>query len=678
MAEEKKAIPAKKKEPKKASNLSIDEAAIQMIERSRELEIETIFDRAESMKPCNIGAQGICCKNCAQGPCRLPLTPKSIVDGKDTRKGLCGATANTICARNFIRMIAGGAAAHSDHGRGVTETFLAAARKETKDYKIKDVQKLLEIAPDFGVETTIEGENGEILDRDIDEIAVEVGEKALAQWGQQEGELVTAKRAPQARYELWKKLGVVPRGIDREIVEIMHRTHIGVDQDYENLMMQGTRAAIADGWGGSMIATDLQDVLFGTPFPVRGDANLGVLKEDYVNIIVHGHEPLLSEMIVEAANSEEMQKLAKEKGAKGINIAGMCCTANEILMRHGIPLAGNFLQQELAIVTGAVDAMVVDIQCIMENIANVADCFHTKIITTNPRAKIRSGHCIHIEFDEHSAYEDALKIVKIGVENFANREKEVVIPDARHELIAGFSYEAINYYLGGTFRASYTPLNDNIINGRIRGIAGVVGCNNARTVHDSAHITVVKELIKKDVIVLTTGCNAIACAKEGLLTPESAKVFCGPGLAEVCETVGIPPVLHMGSCVDNSRILMAATEVVKTGGLGNDISDVPVAGAAPEWMSEKAISIGHYFVASGVYTVFGVTLPVSGAPEFQEYIFKEFEKLYGGMWDLEPDPVKMAQKMIAHIDKKRKELGIDKARERILFDMAARRELEAA
>jgi carbon-monoxide dehydrogenase catalytic subunit len=372
-------------------------------------------------------------------------------------------------------MVAAGAAAHSDHGRGVAETFLAAARKETEDYKIKDTKKLLEIAPDFGVDTTVEGENGEVLQRDIDEIAVEVAENALAQWGQQTGEVCTVKRAPAPRYELWKKQGVVPRGIDREIVEIMHRTHIGVDQDYENLTMQCTRAAIGDGWGGSMIATDLQDVLFGCPYPLKSGANLGVLREDHVNIIIHGHEPLLSEMIVQAAELPEMVELANQKGAKGIQLSGICCTANEILMRHGVPLAGNFLQQELAIVTGAVDAMVVDVQCIMENVANVAQCFHTKVITTNPRAKIASGDTIHIEFDEHSAFEDAKKIVRTAIENFPNREKEVMIPSQASDLIAGFSYEAVNYHLGGTFRGSYTPLNDNIINGRIRGIGGVVG-----------------------------------------------------------------------------------------------------------------------------------------------------------------------------------------------------------
>lgn len=667
----------KEKEAPKPAELAHDAASQEMITRSREMQVETIFDRAQTMKPCNIGAQGTCCKYCAQGPCRLPL-PKGGIEGEDTRKGLCGATPETIAARNFARMVAAGAAAHSDHGRGVAETFLAAARKETDDYTIKDTKKLLEIAPDLGVETQVEKKDGEIVDRDIDEIAVEVAEKALEQWGQQEGEVCTVKRAPEARYEIWKKTNVIPRGIDREIVEIMHRTHMGVDQDYENLVDQCTRAAIADGWGGSMLATDLQDILFGCPYPVKSSANLGTLKEDHVNLVIHGHEPLLSEMVVQAAELPEMVEAAKEKGAKGIQLSGICCTANEILIRHGVPLCGDFLQQELAIVTGAVDAMVVDVQCIMENIANVAQCFHTKIITTNPRARIRSGDCTHIEFDEHTAFEDAKKIVKVAIDNFPNREKEVIIPNQSHDLVAGFSYEAVNYHLGGTFRGSYVPLNDNIINGRIRGVAGVVGCNNARTSLDAGHIAVVKELIKNDVIVLTTGCNAIACGKEGLLTPESAAAFCGSGLAEVCEAVGIPPVLHMGSCVDNSRILMAATEVVKAGGLGNDISDLPAAGSAPEWMSEKAISIGQYFVASGVYTVFGVTLPVSGSPVFENYLYKELEDIYGGMWDMEPDPIKHAHKMIAHIDNKRKALGIDKARERVLMDMADRQKLEAA
>ncbi len=670
---EKSAKTRKKADPVASS---IDLATQQMISRAQDLNIETVFDRAVNMKPCNIGAQGTCCKNCSMGPCRLPL-PKSGIEGEDDRKGLCGATANTIAARNFIRMIAGGAAAHSDHGRGVAEVFMSAARKETDVYKIKDTEKLLSIAPYLDVDIKVETD-GEILDRDIYEIAVEVGEKALEEWGKSGGELLYPKRAPAALYEKWKKNDVYPRNIDREIVEVMHRTHIGVDQDYRNLIKQGTRTAIADGWGGSMLATDLQDVLFGTPFPLESEANLGVMKEDYVNLVIHGHEPILSEMVVAVAQTPEMEAYAQSKGAKGIQLSGICCTANELLQRHGVPLCGTFLQQEMAIITGACDAMVVDIQCIFQNVANVAKCFHTKLITTHPIAKMEQDNVIHIEFNEHYALEDAERIVKIAIDNFEKRGADVMIPHQKGLQVAGFGVESINYHLGGTFRGSYYTLNDNIINGRIRGVAGVVGCNNARTRHNEGHIKVVKELIKNDVIVLTTGCNGIACAMEGLLTPESASVYCGPGLAEVCETVGIPPVLHMGSCVDNSRILLAATEMVKAGGLGNDISDLPVAGSAPEWMSEKAISIGHYFVASGVYTVFGVTLPTSGAPVFQNYIFNDFEKLYGGMWDLEIDPVKHARKMIAHIDKKREALGINKARERVMMDMATRRDLESA
>ncbi|MBR9984422.1 MAG: anaerobic carbon-monoxide dehydrogenase catalytic subunit [Desulfosarcina sp.] len=678
MAEIKKPVAktAAAKDPKLADPVasSIDVGTQEMIARAQKLGIDTVFDRAVQMKPCAIGIQGICCKNCAMGPCRLPL-PKGGIEGKDTRKGLCGATANTIAARNFIRMIAGGAAAHSDHGRGVAEVFLSVARKETDAYKMKDPNKLLQIAPFLEVAVTVE-EDGEIKDRDIDEIALEVAEKAVAEWGKPHGNLLYAKRAPAPLYEKWKKYGVVPRNIDREIVEIMHRTHMGVDQDYKNLMKQGTRAAIADGWGGSMLATDLQDVLFGTPYPLQAEANLGIMKEDHVNIIVHGHEPILSEMIVATCQKPEIIEYAKSKGAKGIQLGGICCTANEIFQRHGVPQAGTYLQQELAIITGACDAMVVDIQCIFQNVANVAECFHTKLITTHPIAKMEQDSVIHIEFDEHHAVEDAEKIVRIGIDNFQNRAADVMIPQYKASSIGGFSVESIQYHLGGTFRGTYYTLNDNIINGRIRGVAGVVGCNNARTRHNEAHIKVVKELIKNDVIVLTTGCNGIACAMEGLLTPEAAAVHCGPGLAEVCETVGIPPVLHMGSCVDNSRLLLAATEVVKAGGLGKDICDLPLAGSAPEWMSEKAISIGHYFVASGVYTVFGLHLPTSGAPVFHDYISKEMEKMFGGMWDLEADPIKHAHLMIAHIDKKRKELGIDKARERVLMDMADRQALE--
>jgi len=656
MAEDKEKKTQKKEKPR----FTTIDPSIHELCSCTEIPEVTVWDRTKKQSPrCSFGEKGICCRICSMGPCRVDETKEKL------KYGVCGVDSNTVAARNFIRMIAGGASAHSDHGRAVAETFLAAAKGEAPGYEIKDEQKLLQLALDFGVE---------IGDRSIQDIAIEVGEKGLGIFGEQFGPIPLTKRAPIKRQKLWAEQGMLPRGVDREIVEIMHRTHMGVDMDPVNLMQQGSRAAIADGWGGSMLATELQDIMFGTPVPILGRSNLGVLEKDQVNLIIHGHEPSLSEMIVAVCQDPKMIERAKQKGAKGINLGGICCTANEILMRHGVPLAGNFLQQEMAIATGAVDAMVVDVQCLMGSLPQVADCFHTKVITTNYRAKIPGA--THIQFEEHDAVNTAKKIVETAIDNFPNR-KEVHIPDVECDLIGGFSHETINYLLGGMFRASYKPLNENIINGRILGVAGVVGCNNVKCEHDRGHVEMVKELIANNVLVIQTGCSAVACAKADLMLPESAAKYAGPGLAEVCEAVGIPPVLHMGSCVDNSRILMAATAMVKEGGLGDDISDLPAAGAAPEWMSEKAISIGHYFVASGVYTVFGTAWPTLGASGLTELLFKKYEKITGGMWDYDPDIGVQTQKMIDHIKKKREALGIEKARERILYDMAMRRELDA-
>jgi carbon-monoxide dehydrogenase catalytic subunit len=637
---------------------SIDAAVNYLLTEADRKGLETVWERSEQQEPrCGFGELGICCRHCYMGPCRIDPF------GEGARTGVCGATAEVIVARNFGRMIAAGAAAHSDHGRDVAKTLALAAQQPNSGYVIRDVNKLLKVARNLHVPTD---------GRPNEEIALEVAEKALESFGRQEGEIPLIELAPESRRNIWRRLEVVPRGIDREIVEMMHRTTMGVDQDHRNLVLHGARTALADGWGGSMIATELQDILFGTPSPIRGQVNLGVLSEENVNVVVHGHEPALAEMLVLAAKDKQLRELARSKGAAGISLSGICCTASEILLRHGLPIAGNILQQELAITTGAVEAMVVDVQCIMPALPELCKCFHTHLITTSAKGRIPGAR--HFAFSEKTALETARDIIRDAISNFPNR-REVNIPKERMDLIAGFSHEAIIYMLGGRFRGSYIPLNDNIINGRIKGVAGVVGCSNPKVTHDQPHVDLVKELIANDILVVQTGCSAIACAKAGLLIPEAAEKHAGKGLAEVCRAVGIPPVLHSGSCVDNSRILIALSEMVKTGGLGKDISDLPVAGAAPEWMSEKAIAIGHYFVASGVYTVFGVGLPVFGSRVFADYLFRELESVFGGMWAVEPDPGKMAGLIIDHINRKRKKLGIEKGRERVLYDMEMRREL---
>jgi carbon-monoxide dehydrogenase catalytic subunit len=578
------------------------------------------------------------------GPCRLT---------KDGQTGVCGATIDTIQARNLIRAIAAGAAAHSDHGRDMAFTLKAVANGETEGYMIRDVAKLRVVAAKYGIP---------IEKRSPEEIANDLADLYISQFGQQRGTIAPVIRAPEKRQKLWAEAGVIPRGIDREVVEALHRTHIGDDQEPEHILHHAIRTALADGWGGSMIATDVSDILFGTPAPVLGQANLGVLKEDMVNVVVHGHEPTLSEMIVAASQDPEIIEYARAAGAKGVSLSGICCTANEILMRQGIPAAGNFLQQELAILTGSVEAMVVDVQCIMQALVGLAQNFHTQIITTSPKVRIKGA--VHIEFDEHKALTVAKQILRKAIDNYKNRGA-THIPNIREDLIPGFSHEYINYMLGGTYRASFRPLNDAIMAGRIRGVAAIVGCNNPRSQHDYLHTHVVQELLKQDVLVVQTGCGAIASAKLGLLLGEAGLDKVGPGLREVCETVGIPPVLHMGSCVDNTRILTVLTQIVEEGGLGDDIDQVPAVGLAPEWMSEKALAIGTYCVASGAYVIFGGSSPVSGMPDrvadsdiVLRYISEGWEKLYGGKLEFIADPQEMIEKTLEHIDKKRAALGL--------------------
>jgi carbon-monoxide dehydrogenase catalytic subunit len=559
---------------------------------------------------------------------------------------VCGATLETVAARNLARGIAAGAAAHSDHGLDMAFTLEAVAKGEAPGYEVRDPYKLRNVARWMGIEVDGRGNL---------ELAKAVAECAIHNFGQMRGELTYVRRAPAKRQEIWRKLGITPRSVTREIVETLHRTHMGTDQDPEHILRHALRTALSDGWGGSMLATDLSDILFGTPSPTVAQVNLGVLRRDEVNIVIHGHEPTLSEMIVAAAQDPEQIDYARSKGAAGINLCGICCTANEILMRQGVAVAGNFLSQELALLTGVVEAMVVDVQCIMQALGDLSSRFHSLLITTSPKAEITGA--TRVEFDEHRAPEIARQIVRMAVDNYPNRNGRVAIPQITNDLVPGFSHEYINYMLGGTFRGSFRPLNDAVIAGRIRGAAGVVGCNNPRTAHDETHTYLAREFVKNDVLVVMTGCGAIANAKCGMLLGEAME-HAGPGLREVCEATGMPPILHLGSCVDNSRILTVLTQMVSEGGLGEDIADLPVVGFAPEWMSEKALSIGTYFVASGVHTIFGISSPVGASEEVTRLIERGWEDQVGAGLEFEPDPERMLTKALAHIDAKRSRMKL--------------------
>ena len=642
----------------KDTPVSQDEASNQMRGVAKAEGIATVWDRYGDQKNhCKFGTTGVCCRLCHMGPCRI--TPKA-------NKGVCGADVDTIVARNLLREIAAGSAAHAHHAYILVKTLKMIADGNSGSYEIKDPRRLRDVAAFFDI--SIEG-RGDL------EIAGDLADLFMAQFAYSNEPNVTLKMAPETRQALWQKLGIAPHGVDSAVVELMHRTNMGVDHDYRHLIMGGLKCSLADGWVGSMIATLTSDILFGTPKPIRSRVNLGVLSETKVNIIVHGHEPTLSEALAVASTDEDLLAYAKTMGADGINIAGICCTANEVLMRHGLPVAGNFLQQELAIITGAVEMMIIDVQCVMPSLPDVMKCYHTKLISTSEIAQTFNAE--QITFDVENGHAHAARLIRMAIDNFPRRDKaRVTIPKESMDLVAGFSNETIFHMLGGRFRSTFRPLNDAIIDGRIRGVAGIVGCSNPKIATDDAHVRLSKALIKNNILVLQTGCAAIACAKAGLLTPEASLQLAGDSLREVCEAVGIPPVLHLGSCVDNSRILMAATNVLQEGGLGDDLSDLPVAGAAPEWMSEKAVAIGHYFVASGMYVVLGHPLYVEGSENVDRLLTEEMENITGGRFEWESDPEEAAKKIAAHIEKKRDALGINAKKERKLYDMKDRRELE--
>lgn len=621
------------KEKRTIDDLTMWDDAKQMIRKAEKDGVETVWNRLEQQEPhCPFCEKGLTCQKCSMGPCRI---------SEKRPRGVCGADADVTVARNFGRFVAGGAAAHSDHGRDLVETLHAIGKGETTDYQVRDSEKLSRLADEIGVNGS--GKNPQ-------QLALAVAESMIHDFGFLHDNLGFLSRVPEKRRKLWEKIGVTPRGVDRDIVEMMHRTHMGVDSDPISICLHAVRISLGDGWGGSMIGTELSDVIFGTPSPVMGKVNLGVLKADHVNILVHGHSPVVSEMVLAAVQEPELIREAQAAGAAGINLAGLCCTGNEVLMRQGIPMAGNHLMTELAIITGAVELILVDYQCIMPSLVQVADCYHTKFVSTSSKARFKGAP--HVEFNFKNAREKAREVVRMAIEAFSNRVPgRVDIPAEPVDLMSGFSNEAILTALGGTL----DPIIEAIKTGKIRGVVGIVGCNNPKLKHDYIHTTLTRELIKKDILVLVTGCATVAMGKAGLMVPVAANEA-GPGIKAVCTALGIPPVLHVGSCVDNSRILHLCGLLANA--MGVDISDLPVAASAPEWHSEKAVSIGLYAVSSGIFTHLGLPPHITGSETVTNLALAGLEDVVGACFAVEPDPFEAAKIIDARIVAKRKALGL--------------------
>jgi carbon-monoxide dehydrogenase catalytic subunit len=610
-------------------------------ERACEACAETWEDRAKAQTPhCKFGEDGICCKNCSMGPCRV--TAKSP-------RGICGADAHAIAGRNYLRTIAAGTSAHSDHAREILHVLHSTSADG--NYKVRDEAKLIALAREWGIPTD---------GRDIYELAHEVAEMGLDEFGKPFGTQRFIKRAIPERQKTWQEQGIEPRAIDREIATAMHMTHMGNTADAEALIHQGLRTALSNGWGGSMLGTEITDILFGTPTVRNTEGNLGVLEKEMVNVVVHGHDPAFSEMVVTAAEVKELQDYARGKGAKGINIVGLCCTANEVAMRHGVRMAGNFLQQENAILTGAVEMMCVDVQCIFPALAPLSECFHTKFVTSSPIARIPGS--IYVEFKTETAFEQAKDLIKMAIDNYENRDaSKVFIPQNKQAATVGYPCEQIIKHLDGVTNShvdelgSYRPAVDAIKAGVLRGAVGIVGCNNPRVRPDYSHFEIMKELLKNDILIVATGCAAQVATKAGLLDRE-AKYLCGAGLRRVCELVNIPPILHMGACIDISRILLLVNGIARDWGV--DTTQIPVVGCAPEWMSEKAVSIANYVVSTGIDVYLGIEPQVKGSSQMMELITQGTRNLTGAGYIINKDPHELVRAIIDGIEAKRAALGI--------------------
>lgn len=630
------------------SNKSTDPAVQEMIAKAESMNVGTVWDRYEAMQPqCGFGDTGLCCRNCLQGPCRID----PFGDGPD--KAICGASADVMVARGLDRAIAAGTAAHSGHARHLAHTLLKMAEGKAKDYAVKDGAKLRAVSTRMNI--PVEG-------RSDNEIALDLAKAALADFGEKDTPVMWAATVvTKDRVKVLTDLGLVPKGIDYEVSEIMHRTLYGVDADAVNLLLAGLRCGVAD-LAGCYMGTDLADILFGTPTPVVTEANLGTLKADAVNIAVHGHNPVLSDLMVTVAN--DMKKAAVAAGASGINMVGICCTGNEVMMRHGIPSCTHSVSQEMALMTGALDAMVVDYQCIMPAVVNVAECMGTTIVTTMDLCKITGA--THVEFSEETAAEKARETIDIAIQNFSRRNnKPIDIPEIRTPVVAGFSVEAIVAALSKVDSEDpLKPVVDNIKAGNIRGVCLFAGCNNVKVPQDRNFTVMARKLLKENVLTVATGCGAGALMRHGFMDPANVDELCGDGLKAVLTAIGeandlggpLPPILHMGSCVDNSRAVALAVAVADY--LGVDTDKLPVVASAAEAVSEKAVSIGAYAVAAGLPTHVGVMLPVLGSPLVTEVLTDKVKDLTGGYFIVDLDPESAADQLLRAIDERRAGLGL--------------------
>lgn len=641
--------------PDKAEHVALtpNAASRDLLQHLEGLGVETLYDRFEQQKPqCTFGLTGRCCRMCQWGPCRI---------GPKAERGICGKDQNAMVIGNVLRSLVAGLSAHGRHAHEAMFSVLAAADGKAH-LKIKGEERVLDLARRFGV--AADG-------KPIEEVAREVTGILIQDLGRLDAAPLRTLEAfaPPERRETWSGLGILPRSATYEVMEALHMTTLGGCTDWTALATQELRAALAYCYStlfGSSFATEM---LFGLPQQRVTTVNYGILKADHVNVLMHGHSPVMVEVILEKLRTPEMEQLARDAGAKGIVVGGMCCSGEELLARHGVPTVTNIGGQELVLGTGAVDAVVVDMQCVIPGMKILADCFGTQVITTCKSNRIPGA--LHVPFDPEQPEQlqaDAERVARAAIEAYRRRDhSKTHIPQVTTAAQVGWSYENVLETLGGAERVV-----ELLRSGRLKGIATIVGCNTPKVPYEYNHVTLARELIRSDVLLLTTGCCAHALLNEGLCGPEAAGLA-GPGLAGLCRELGIPPVLAVGGCVDNTRTLRLFAELSRASGAA--MKDLPFMFIGPEPGNEKTVGQGLTFLVHGVSNLVGFPAPIppaiprpradgSGELERGSNDVVDFLagsdgvlKLLGAKVYTEPEPKLGAQHVRMHLHRKRLALG---------------------
>jgi carbon-monoxide dehydrogenase, catalytic subunit len=626
--------------------VSYHDSVEEMVKRIRADKLSNVFDRYASQEKirCSFCLKGVSCQLCSNGPCR-------INEKGGQEKGVCGIDPNAMAMRNFLLKNIMGAGTYSHHAYEAFRTLKATGEGKTP-FKITDVDKLKWMCEKVGIDT-----NQEVNKMAID-LAVLLEDQQKID--SEDKNVMVEAFAPKKRKEIWRKLAIYPAGTVHEEQNCVASCLTNVDGSHVSLAMKALRLGIATIYNTQIGLEMVQDILFGTPTPHEVNMDLGIMDPDYVNVVFNGHQPWPGVATILKARTKEVQDMAKAAGAKGLRIVGSIETGQELLQRFEMDEVfvghmGNWLTIEPLLATGTVDVFAMEENCSPPAIDMYAEKYQVTLVSVSTIIDLPGiEHKIPYEPSEVDKMAD--KLIELAIENFKKRKErkiEPLVPKKTQKAIAGFSTEAVLGALGNKL----DPLVDVIAAGKIKGVVALANCSTLRNgPQDSMTINLTKELIKRDILVVSGGCGNHALEVAGLCTVEAANEMAGEGLKEVCNLLKIPPVLSFGTCTDTGRISMLVTALADH--LDVDVADLPIAVTAPEWMEQKATIDGIFALAYGTYTHLSPTPFMTGAPQLVELLTEKAKDVTGGKIALGDNPVEVAENIEAHIISKRKGMGL--------------------